>query len=84
MPTAIAFRNTLRTALQGAGLQHLPFIDVNAGQLHRLVGNYPGPNHRMPICCTVMRGEMREHDVILHQPLKGNGASLTIRYNFPR
>ncbi len=68
MQTAIAFRNTLRTALQGAGLQHMPFIDVNAGQLHRLVGNYPGGNHRMPVCCKVMRDAMLEQDVILQEP----------------
>jgi hypothetical protein len=84
MPTASQFRSTLVTTLAGASIQGLPFIDVTARWLHSQVGQYPSPNHRMPVCCAVMRGEMNPGDVVLDQPLKGNGASLTIRYELPR
>ena len=61
-------------------------IEVNSGALHRRVGGYPG-NHRMPICCSVMRTVMKPGDEIIASPLKGDdadGASLTIRYVLPR
>jgi hypothetical protein len=29
-------------------------VEINAGDLHRRVGGYPGQNHRMPMCCVVM------------------------------
>lgn len=59
------------------------FIDISSGELHLLVGGYPGPNHSMPTCCSVMRSVMTERDEILAQPPKGNGASLLIRYYLP-
>jgi 5-methylcytosine-specific restriction protein A len=59
-------------------------IVINSGELHRLVGGYPGNNHRMPMCCSVMRAEMRVGDAIINQPPKGNGASLSIKYTLPR
>ena len=84
MPSAAEFRQTLATTLHGASTQGLPYIDVIAGWLHEQVGEYPGPEHRMPVCCAVMRSEMRPGDLILDQPPKGVGASLTIRYFLPR
>jgi len=59
-------------------------VVVQAGELHRRVGCYPGPNHRMPVCCQVMRDEMQPGDVILEEPPKGSGARLTVRYQLPR
>jgi hypothetical protein len=60
-------------------------VEVSAGELHRSVGGYPGPDHRMPVCCSVMRFEFSEDcDRVLESPLSGDGASLTIRYNLPR
>jgi hypothetical protein len=57
----------------------LPHVDVRASTLHRRVGDYPNPHrHRMPVCCEVMRQTMQAGDTILHAPLKGDGASLTI------
>ena len=54
---------------------------MKAGELHQAVGGYPGPDARMPNCCSVMRSVLREKGgVIVYQPPKGNGASLTIRY----
>jgi 5-methylcytosine-specific restriction protein A len=57
---------------------------VNAGELHRQLGEYPGPNHRIPICCEVMHREMKVGDQLISTPPKGKGASLTIRYQLPR
>lgn len=38
----------------------------------------------MPVCCSVMRKNMRTGDHILHKPPKGNGATLRILYHIPR
>jgi sarcosine oxidase delta subunit len=81
-PRAPDFRAALRRAFEQARGQ--PFVDVNAGDLHRQVGGYPGPNQRMPNCCSVMRQAMQEGDTIRATPPKGAGASLTIRYRLPR
>jgi 5-methylcytosine-specific restriction protein A len=59
-------------------------VDINAGELHRAVGGYPGRSHRMPICCAAMREEMRAGDEGVTSPASGYGASLTIRYLLPR
>jgi hypothetical protein len=56
------------------------YKDVNAGELHELVGFYPGRDNRMPTCCSVMRKRMGIRDKIIKQPPKGNGATLTIQY----
>lgn len=63
------------------------YVDVVAGNLHRKVGGYPpapGCNHAMPNCCRVMKKNMKDGDVILKQPPKGQGARVTIRYQLPR
>jgi hypothetical protein len=63
------------------------YVDVRAGDLHRQIGDYPGKNHRMPLCCEVMRKNSKVElgDKILPDgPQKGDGASLTIRYILPR
>jgi len=74
MPTAAEFRDVLAVTLRGASIQGSPYIDVIAGWLHEQLGEYPGPEHRMPVCCAVMRSEMRPGDLILDQPQKGVGA----------
>lgn len=82
-PTKNDFSRALKLILDAAQASGKEYIDVNAGDLHRKVGDYPG-NHRLPICCQVMRNNMQFGDSIIAQPPKGVGASLTIRYNFPR
>jgi len=84
MPTAEDFRVTLRARMQGAEHASKTTVEINSGQLHREVGGYPGQNHRMPMCCAVMRSEMSAGDAILQEPPKKQGASLTIRYKLPR
>jgi hypothetical protein len=78
------FETELRRQLAHAQSLGRPHLDVNAGELHRDVGGYPSSDHRMPMCCNAMLGEMIEKDRILNQPPKGAGASLTIRYRLPR
>ena len=84
MVSASQFRVALRLVLNRAIYQGVASVDVNAGSLHRIVGGYPGRDHRMPICCAVMRAEMEGKDVIIAAPPKGQGARLTIRYTLPR
>ena len=61
-----------------------PYVDVKAGELHRQVAEYSGPNNRMPVCCGVMRKAMRLGDEVLYEPPKGRGPRLMIRYLLPR
>lgn len=56
------------------------YIDLISGEIHRTLGQYPGTNHRMPICCEVMYEKMNDDDKILHAPPKRKGATLKIRY----
>ena len=79
-PTADDFRRVLRDRLERAFRRSEPHAIVNAGELHRLLGGYPGPRHRMPVCCSVMRSEMRPGDLVTAAPPSGQGASLTILY----
>ena len=55
-------------------------LEITAGELHRIVGGPGGANHRMPVCCSVMRREMRNGDMVVATPPKGAGASLRISY----
>ena len=77
---ALEFRTELHRRLAEARRAGEGFVDINSGDLHRKVGGYPGRSHRMPICCSVMKGEMAVGDQIIQAPPKGAGASLTIRY----
>ena len=79
------FENELTAQIDRALRQGRPHIEVNAGELHRVVGGYPaGGAHRMPVCCSIMRGQMGGNDAVVYEPEKGEGASLTIRYQLPR
>ncbi|MDR1257496.1 MAG: hypothetical protein LBJ86_07090 [Spirochaetaceae bacterium] len=78
------FRKALRKIFDRESKAGASTVVVNSGNLHRLVGGYPGTNHRMPICCSVMRQEMKDVDRIIDSPPKGNGASLSIEYQLPR
>lgn len=83
-PRADDFRAALAARLDGAGREGQPHVDVNSGDLHREVGGYPGPAHRMPACCNVLRAAMRTGDEVIEAPPSGMGASLTIRFKLPR
>jgi hypothetical protein len=81
-------RSELNAKIDRASKQSRPHIEINAGELHRIVGGYPpqeGAHHSMPSCCNVMREEMKIGNAeVVHETESGNGASLTIRYHLPR
>ena len=81
--TAAHLRDMLNQLLLEASSASASHADIQAGVLHRRVGGYPGRSHAMPVCCDVMRAAMRAGDIVLSQPPKGKGASLTIRYKLP-
>lgn len=84
MPTADDFKRELNAQIERAGRQGRRHLEVNAGELHRAVGGYPG-NHRMPVCCDVMRQEARRgNSEAVYETDSGDGAALTIRYRIPR
>lgn len=79
------FQKTLTLILGGHPLDGISYagygtVEVSAGVLHRMTGGYPGPDHRMPVCCAVMQDNLGEGDVVISSPPSGTGASLTIRY----
>lgn len=83
-PKTSDFTAKLNTMLSKAEKERLPAIEINAGELHRKVGGYPGVDHRMPVCCNAMRKAMQIGDVVIEEPPSGQGASLTIKYKLPR
>jgi hypothetical protein len=86
MPTVEDFSNELFRMMAEAGKAGNEFVEVEAGELHRRVGGYPGRDHRMPNCCRVMREQIALDygDAVISEPPSGQGASLTIRYRLPR
>lgn len=84
LPTASDFQTELNNIFISAQNKGVPYVDVKSGDLHRRVGGYPGHNHRMPVCCEIMRRNMKKGDQILQQPPKEQGATLIIRYVLPR
>jgi len=83
-PTKRDFANALKQALDEAQAGGLSSVEITAGDLHRKVGSYPGPDNRMASCSDVMWEHKLDQDEILYQPPKGRGASLQIRYKLPR
>jgi hypothetical protein len=82
--TKLTFEKELRKFFEFADYIGLDHLTIRSGLLHRKVGNYPGKKHLMPLCCWVMKKNMEKSDKILHQPEKGSGASLLIKYKVPR
>jgi 5-methylcytosine-specific restriction protein A len=84
MPDAEDFRQALAGFLAAAERDGRTRVEVSAAQLHRALGGYPGANHRIPICCSVMRTSMRAGDSIVISPAAGIGPAFTVRYLLPR
>jgi hypothetical protein len=59
------FRMELRAQLERAQKRGAPHIEINAGELHRRRGGYPGPSHQMPSCCQAMHAEKRADDEVI-------------------
>ncbi len=77
--TSFDFEKELSNMLYEANQQGLSFIDVSSRDLHIRVGNYPGPDHRMPVCCDIMRKKMGANDIVLKEPPSGQGV-IVVRY----
>jgi len=75
-PNTQDFEKVLDSVVVSVRNLPISFIGLKAGDLHRKVGNYPGENHRMPICCDVMKKAMKQGDLIIDEPPSGYGASL--------
>lgn len=80
--TKIDFINEIQQLKYESRINGSVSIDILAGDLHRSMGDYPGPNHRMPSCCDAMYEcmETSKGDMIVEKPDKGRGAKLKIRY----
>ena len=76
------FRDELIKTLENAKEEGKLCVDISSKELHKQVGGYPGKDHRMPTCCSVMKSMMKPNDEIIQEPPKGKGASLVIRYFF--
>lgn len=53
-PDSGQFRAALKEIFTEAMKDGKSAVSVKPGILHRQVGGYPGPSHRMPISCEVM------------------------------
>lgn len=84
MPTKDEFAKAIAAKLRAAELRSAGHLELNAGELHRELGGYPGAVHQMPSCCDALYEVHRAGDTILAKPPKGKGATLTIRYKLPR
>ena len=83
-PAPGVFAQALDSAFASAEREGRTSVRVNAGALHREVGGYPGPSHKMPVCCRAMKGAMKNGDRVIESPPSGAGASLTVEYRLPR
>jgi hypothetical protein len=81
---AEAFEQAIRARLQEASDEGRSYVVIVSGDVHRSVGGYPSNNHRMPLCCSVMRRLMKPGDAVVDAPPSGQGAKLKIRYHLPR
>jgi 5-methylcytosine-specific restriction protein A len=85
MSAKLNFQEELRQQIARAIRQNRPHVEVNAGELHRIVGGYPSQHHSMPSCCEAMRDEFnRGNAEVVFQTPSGDGAAFTVRYYLPR
>ena len=83
-PNTQDFQNTLDRILRSAQELGACFIGIKSGDLHQLVGGYPSDDHRIPVCCDVMKERRGSGDEIIEEPPSGQGATLVIQYQLPR
>jgi hypothetical protein len=88
MPTSSDFLHEIDAQFAQAYGQGSRAIEINAGELHRLVGGYPpeaGQHHAMPSCCQAMWKRFdSSRDREVEVPPSRKGASLTLIYTLPR
>jgi hypothetical protein len=59
MPAAEDFPHELFGMMDEAHRARRDFVEINAGELHKKVGDYTGRNHQMPNCCQVRKAKLR-------------------------
>lgn len=79
--TTETFFNSVELLKQIGRQNNLSELIITSKEVHKLVGGYPGPNHRMPMCCDAMYKAMGDQDEILEKPPKDKGATLKIKYH---
>jgi hypothetical protein len=82
IPTKNDFSHAIQEIKIHSRTKGFEYIEILSSDLHRKLGYYPGPNHRMASCCDAMYNLMDDHkgDLIVTKPPKGRGANLKIRY----
>jgi 5-methylcytosine-specific restriction protein A len=82
VPTKSDFIDAIKQLKTESRTLELKYIEILSADLHRKLGYYPGPNHRMTSCCDAMYDSMDIHngDLVVLKPPKGRGAKLKIRY----
>ena len=76
------FRQELRTQMARAAKSGAANVLVNAPDLFRSAGGYPGSSQGMPFCCDAMQEEMKPGDLMLVE--RSAQAGMTVRYYLPR
>ena len=86
IPNSRDFEEALERHFAEATAKGHASIEINSSDLHRQVGGYPAAdgNHRMPMCCGVMRKKMQTGDKIKEETPSGQSSTLTICYRLPR
>lgn len=79
-----AFDREIHAQLSRAQEQGRAHIEINAGELHRQLGGYPGPSHRISVACSALRAAMQDGDSVSFEPPQESGAALTVRYAVAR
>jgi hypothetical protein len=77
------FNAELQRRFVEAEARGMTVLQLNAGEIHRALGGYPGRNHAMPTCCAAMYVVQSGADRVVSAPPSGKGASLTIAYALP-
>jgi len=83
-PDQSAFSDAIAALLARAQDQGRPHVEINAGELHRQLGGYPGPGNGMPSCCAALRASMGDGDVVIFVSERADDGSLTVRFALPR
>jgi hypothetical protein len=73
-------RRELRAQLARASASGSRDTLIDAGELHRMLGGYPGSDHGMQRCREAMQAEMQSGDVLI----ENDASDLTVRYQLPR
>jgi hypothetical protein len=81
MVSADHFAHEVRAQFKKAAAQRATSAVIASGELHRLLGGYPGSTHGMPACCEVMRYEMKLGDILL---VESDGVGMTVCHQLPR